>query len=124
MIRIPTPCKQLNKIFLLPKNGSFIRFGGRFITFFSSFSASKIMEQEGSMINSRKTMCTGHKIMGKLPNNIGNNDNPAMGTWIAKMYPKDFWRLSNMRLPIRMAPTMDEKLSSMSCLLYTSDAAD
>ena len=80
MIRMPTPCRQLNNILCNPKKGSSILFGGRFITFFSSFSASKMIEHAGSMINSRKTICTGHKIKGKLPNNIGNKDNPAMGT--------------------------------------------
>ena len=53
---IPTPCMQLNSIFFAPKNGSLISFGGRDITFFSSFSASKIMVQAGSIINSRKTI--------------------------------------------------------------------
>ena len=53
---IPIPCIQLKNIFLAPKNGSFISLGGLDITFFSSFSASKIMVQAGSIINSRKTI--------------------------------------------------------------------
>lgn len=53
---IPMPCMQLKNIFFAPKNGSLISFGGRDITFFSSFSASNIMVQAGSMINSRKTI--------------------------------------------------------------------
>jgi len=50
------PCMQLKNIFLAPKNGSLISSGGLDITFSSSLSASKIIEQAGSMINSRKTM--------------------------------------------------------------------
>ena len=50
------------------------------ITGFYQFSASKIIEQAGSIISSRKTMCTGHKIRGKLAERTGISDNPAIGT--------------------------------------------
>ncbi len=88
--KMPTPCMQLKIIFLAPKNGSLISLGGLNITFFSSFSASKIIEQAGSIINSRKTICTGHRMRGKSVNNTGIKDNPAIGTWIAKIYPNAF----------------------------------
>ncbi len=93
--------------------------GGRFITFFSSSSASKMMEQAGSIINSRNTICTGHNSNGRSLKNTGMSDRPAIGTWMAKMYPSAFCRLSKMRRPILTAPTIDEKLSSIS----TSDEA-
>jgi len=56
MTIIPTPCKQLNSIFFAPKNGSFISFGDLDITFIYTFSATKIIVQAGSIINSRKTI--------------------------------------------------------------------
>src|SRR5450759_566344 len=80
IINIPIPCMQLKNIFFAPKNGSLISLGGLDITFFSSFSASKTKEQAGSIINSRKTICTGQRMRGKSANNTGIKDNPAMGT--------------------------------------------
>ena len=59
--------------------------GGRVIAFGSAPSASKISEQDGSMISSRKTMCTGSRISGQSAKNTGISDSPAMGTWMAKM---------------------------------------
>lgn len=60
------------------------------MTFFSSFSASNIMEQAGSMIRLRNTMCTGQRISGRLAKKTGISDSPAMGTWIAKIYARAF----------------------------------
>jgi hypothetical protein len=37
------------------------------------------MEQAGSIINSRKTICTGQRIRGKSANSTGISDNPAIG---------------------------------------------
>ncbi|MPN06509.1 hypothetical protein SDC9_153765 [bioreactor metagenome] len=119
MTSVPTPCIQLRNIFPAPKKGSLISLGGRLITFFSSFSASKIMEQDGSMINSRNTICTGQSISGKSAKNTGISDKPAIGTCTAKIYPSAFWRLSKMRRPMRTAPTIEAKLSSSN----TSDEA-
>ena len=68
------------------KSGSLGRRGGRRITSGSSASASKTIEQAGSMISSRKTMCTGSRISGHFsPSSTGISDRPAIGTWMAKM---------------------------------------
>jgi hypothetical protein len=54
--------------------------GGRRIVFDSSVSASKTIEQAGSIISSRKTICTGYRIIGQ-PSRTGISEEPAMGTW-------------------------------------------
>ena len=55
------------------------------MTFRSALSASKITEQAGSMISSRKTTCTGSRRSGQSVKKTGIIDRPAMGTWTAKM---------------------------------------
>ena len=50
----------------------------------SSASASNTIEQAGSMMSSRNTMCTGIRISGQ-PSSTGTHDSPAIGTWTASM---------------------------------------
>ena len=77
----------------------------------SAASASKTTEQAGSMISSRKTMCTGNRARGH-PNNTGSSDMPAMGMCTEKMKVMAFFRLSKIRRPMRTAETMEAKSSS------------
>jgi hypothetical protein len=74
--------------------------------FFSSGSASKTVEQAGSIINSRKAIWAGKRTRGKL-NNIGNTASPAMGIWTENMYSIAFLRLSKILLPNLTDATMD-----------------
>ena len=43
-------------------------------------SPGNIIEHDGSIISSRKTICTGHNINGMSAKNTGIKDNPAIGT--------------------------------------------
>ncbi len=80
MIITPTsmlvPCNRLRAKFFLPNNLSCKFRGGLNMVFFSSGSASKTIEQAGSIINSKKAICTGRRTRGKL-NSMGNNASPA-----------------------------------------------
>jgi hypothetical protein len=51
----------------------------------SAGSASKISEQEGSMINSSSAMCTGSSNSGHPGISTGTIDRPAIGTCTATM---------------------------------------
>src|ERR1700693_499813 len=53
--------------------------GGRSITLASASSASKMREQEGSMISSKKTICTGNSSNGQSEKKTGSMDRPAIG---------------------------------------------
>ncbi len=92
-------------------NPSSFRMGGRFMMSASSFSDSNTIEQAGSMISSRKTICTGSRTRGMLKS-TGMRDMPAIGTWTERMYAIAFFRLSKILLPSRTAETIDVKLSS------------
>jgi len=50
----------------------------------SSLSASKTMEQTGSITISRKAMCIGVNTSGR-PNSSGSSASPAIGTWTARI---------------------------------------
>jgi len=60
--------EQAQGRFFLPNSLSCKSLSGRIITFFPSGSASKTVEQAGSIINSRKALCAGKGTRGKLNN--------------------------------------------------------
>ena len=76
------PCNTPSPMSLPPNIGLDGSRGGRVITSLSSGSASKTMEQAGSITNSRNRICTGMSAIG-LPSKTGTNDIPAMGTCTA-----------------------------------------
>src|ERR1017187_7456470 len=92
-----SPCDNATEtVFRENKRSAGLR-GGRCMTSASASSASsasKMMEQDGSMINSRNTMCTGISNSGQLGKKIGAIDNPAIGTWTARMNVTAFLMLS------------------------------
>jgi len=83
-MRTLTPCSMDSPIVRLPKSGILGSLGSLSITSFSAGSASKAMEQVGSMISSSITTCTGKKISGQ-PIITGMREMPAMGTCTASM---------------------------------------
>ena len=59
----------------------------------SAFSASNTTEQAGSMMSSRKTICTGKSARGHF-RSTGTNERPAMGMCTEKMYSMALLKLS------------------------------
>ncbi len=114
------PCTRLRARFFLPNILSCKFRGDLFIIFFSSGSASKTVEQAGSIINSRNAMCAGKRTRGKL-NNIGNRASPAIGMWTENIYPIAFLRLSKIRLPILTAATMEKNHRSEEQSMQTHE---
>ena len=77
-IKMLPPCKRLKMKFFLLNKGSVNKRGALFIISFSSGSASKTVEQAGSMMSSRNAICAGNRTIGRL-NNTGKRDIPAIG---------------------------------------------
>ena len=76
-------------------------------------SASKTIEQAGSMMSSRKAICTGSRTSGQPATNTGISAIPKIGTWTAMMYAIALRRLSKMPRPWRTPPAIDAKSSSV-----------
>ena len=53
--------------------------------FGSICSDSNTIEQAGSMMSSRKAICTGSSTSGQPATNTGMSDIPKIGTWTAMM---------------------------------------
>ena len=78
--RALSPCSTAHPTVANENSRSLALRGGRFITLASASSASKMSEQEGSMISSRKTICTGNSSNGQPEKKTGSMERPAIGT--------------------------------------------
>ena len=117
----PRPCSTDHSNGAAAKGESETGRGARAMVSLSSASASKTMEQAGSISNSSSTMCTGSSSTGQC-SSVGTSASPMMGTCTANTKRTALRMLLSMRRPWRMAATMRAKLSSSSTSAAASRA--
>ena len=117
----PAPCSSAGHSARRAKGESATARGGRCMMSGASGSASKTMEQAGSMSSSISTMCTGSSSAGQC-SSVGASASAMMGTCTANTKRVALRTLSSMRRPWRMAATIWAKLSCSSTSAAASRA--